>query len=187
MSMSATQSTMRDSEKIKQSAKLVKVAGYLLSLLVVFFDYISKMWALKALLPYESHPVYPMMSWTLAFNTGSAFSFLEQTGEWHMWLLGIFSFTMSVLIAVWMFRLNSKQNRVELLGLSLILGGALGNLLDRVRFGYVIDFIDVFYRNHHWPVFNVADSAICLGGAILLIDFFCKNKAAPGDNVNKGS
>jgi len=159
-----------------------KMMRYLISFLVIFCDYLSKMWALKSFLPYDSHSVSSMLSWTLAFNTGSAFSFLEQTGEWHKWVLGMFSFIMSSIIAVWMFRLNSKHHQVELLGLGLILGGALGNLLDRVRFGYVIDFIDVFYKNHHWPVFNVADSAICVGGAVLLIDFFCKNKAACADS-----
>lgn len=158
--------------------RLTKIHGYILSILVILADYVSKMWALKMLVPYESLPVGSMMNWTLAFNTGSAFSFLEQTGAWHMWLLGIFSFTMSVVIAVWMYRIDITRYKMEFISLSLILGGALGNLLDRIRLGYVVDFIDIFYKNHHWPVFNVADSAICIGGALMFIDFLCKNKVS---------
>lgn len=146
------------------------ISGYTLSLVVILLDYFTKAWAVKVLHPYEPKSVFLMMNWTLAFNTGSAFSFLENVGPWHQWVLGGFSFLMSIVIVIWMSRATFDMQKIEFYGLSLILGGAIGNLIDRLNGGYVIDFIDVFYKNHHWPVFNIADSAICLGAGLLIVD-----------------
>lgn len=151
--------------------------GFFISLLVIICDQLSKYWALHTLMPYESRPCLPMLNWTLAFNSGSAFSFLENTGAWHTWFFVTFSSVMIITMALWMWRLDDKE-RFTYFGLSFVLGGAIGNLCDRLRIGYVVDFIDVFYKNHHWPVFNIADSAICLGGALMVLEFMRQHKAS---------
>ncbi|MDF1678201.1 MAG: signal peptidase II [Legionellaceae bacterium] len=139
-----------------------------LSLLVIVLDQITKYWAMTHLMPYESVAVFPMFSWTLAFNSGSAFSFLAASGGWHMWFFTGFSSLVSIALIIWIMRLESRLF-TQMLALALILGGAVGNLIDRIRLGHVIDFIDVYYKTHHWPVFNVADSAICLGAIWLAL------------------
>ncbi len=150
------------------------ISGYILSTLVILLDYLTKAWAVSVLHPYEPQSVFSVMNWTLAFNTGSAFSLFAQAGPWHQWVLGGFSALMSLIIIFWMTRVTVKK--IEFYGLSLILGGAIGNLIDRLHYGYVIDFIDVFYKSYHWPVFNVADSGICLGAALLIIDKLCETR-----------
>ena len=139
---------------------------FLVSFLVIVADQVSKYWVLKTFTPYEPVSVLPMFNITLAYNTGSAFSFLSETGDWHRWFFTGFSIIMSGVLLVWMLRMPSC-NKKQLLSLSLILGGAVGNVMDRILLGHVIDFIDVYYKTHHWPVFNVADSAICVGAMML--------------------
>jgi len=146
---------------------------FLVSGLVVLLDQLSKYWAVTHLIPYEPDPLLPMLNFTLAYNTGAAFSFLHSAGDWHRWFFAGFSVTMSVVIAIWMVRVSSKA-RLQLFAYGLILGGAVGNLLDRIRVGYVVDFIDAYYSNYHWPIFNLADSAICIAAVLLIIDL-CKN------------
>ncbi|ETO93591.1 signal peptidase II [Legionella oakridgensis] len=147
---------------------------FLLSLTVILIDQGSKYWAMHTLSFYQPFPVIPMLNLTLAYNTGAAFSFLSSTGDWHRWFFAGFSVLMSIILTIWITRISPKAF-LQLISLSLILGGALGNLIDRVMLGHVIDFIDVYYQNYHWPIFNLADSAICLGAALLLIDLF-KNR-----------
>ena len=153
-----------------------KLLWFLISVAVLVLDQASKYWALKMLHAYEGVSVLPFLNWTLMFNTGAAFSFLDSAGAWHIWLFMGFSLLMSLVIAVWIMR-KSTTNFFELFALSLILGGALGNLFDRFNHGYVIDFIDFFYRAHHWPAFNIADSAITLGGLVLLMGWAREKKA----------
>ena len=140
---------------------------FLISMLVVCCDQLTKYWALTHLPPYEPQPVFSMLSWTLAFNSGSAFSFLADSGRWHAWFFTSFSALISLVLVVWIVRLNAARLFKQAFALALILGGAIGNLVDRVRIGYVVDFIDVFYQSYHWPVFNLADSAICVGAVLL--------------------
>ena len=142
---------------------------FTLSLVVLVADQLSKNWALSNLIAYQPQPVLPMVNVTLAYNTGAAFSFLSGVGGWHRWFFAVFSVIMSIVLAVWLIRLPSKAV-LQCIAVSLILGGAVGNLYDRVALGHVIDFIDVYYQNHHWPVFNLADSAICFGAFFLVID-----------------
>jgi signal peptidase II len=153
-----------------------KFFAFFVSVVVIFLDQLTKHWAMTHVMPYEPVPCLPMLNWTLAFNSGSAFNFLSHAGDWHTWFFLGFSGLMSIVIMVWIIRL-STQAKLELFALSLILGGALGNLIDRIRLGYVVDFIDVFYKNHHWPSFNIADSAICMGGVLLLIDLLMSQRA----------
>lgn len=147
---------------------------FLVSMLVIFCDQASKYWALSYLSLYQAKPIAPMINFTLAYNTGAAFSFLSGAGEWHRWFFASFSFIMSIILVVWIVKLKPKAY-LQHLSLSLILGGALGNLIDRAVYGYVIDFIDVYYKHYHWPVFNLADSAICIGAFLLFVDLV-KNK-----------
>ena len=146
---------------------------FVLSLIVVLMDQASKYFISIGLVPYQPVPVMPMINLTLAYNSGAAFSFLSQTGQWHHWFFIIFSLIMSTALIIWIIRL-APTARLQLLALSLILGGAIGNLIDRAFFGSVIDFIDVYYKYHHWPVFNLADSAICVGAFLMLIELIRK-------------
>lgn len=142
---------------------------FTLSILVIILDQLSKYWVEASLVPYKPMPVIPMLNITLAYNTGAAFSFLSGTGDWHRWFFAGFSLVVSLILLIWLVR-TPAQAFLQSLGISLILGGALGNLIDRGFYGYVVDFIDVYYKYHHFATFNLADSAICLGAAFLILD-----------------
>lgn len=154
---------------------------FLLSILIIALDQLTKLWAGGALVPYEPVNVMPMLNLTLAFNTGAAFSFMSTGGLWSRWFFSGFSFVVSILLVSWLLRTPVKQ-RLQLTAISLILGGAIGNFYDRAFNGYVIDFIDLFYRQHHWPIFNVADMAICTGAFLLLVDLFFAKKEISTDS-----
>ncbi|MGM9451816.1 signal peptidase II [Legionella bozemanae] len=142
---------------------------FMLSLTVVILDQASKYLVSVFLTPYKPLPVFPMFNLTLAYNSGAAFSFLSGAGDWHRWFFAGFSLIVSMMLAVWLYRTES-QARLLLAGISLILGGAIGNLVDRAFDGYVIDFIDVYYKHYHFATFNLADSAICIGAGFFLLD-----------------
>jgi signal peptidase II len=114
-------------------------------------------------------PLTPFLNLALAFNTGAAFSLLSSAGGWQNLFFVIVALVISVVILLMVRRLGASEAQVAV-ALMLVLGGAAGNLVDRIRLGYVIDFIDVYYRAWHWPTFNVADSAITLGAALLVLD-----------------
>lgn len=134
-----------------------------LSLLVLVLDVLSKRWAVASLTPFLPVPAIPgLMNWTLLHNTGAAFSFLAEHAGWQRWLFSALAIGVSAVLAVWLRRIARDDWR-QALPFALIIGGALGNLLDRVRHGYVIDFIDFYWNDWHWPAFNVADSAIVVG------------------------
>lgn len=142
---------------------------YILAILVVALDQGSKAWV-SAVFDYaETLEVLPFFNMTLVYNRGAAFSFLSDAGGWQRWLFAVIGIVVSVIITVWMSRLSLQQKRLSL-ALSLILGGAIGNLWDRAILGHVIDFIDVHYLGYHWPAFNLADSAITLGALLLIVD-----------------
>lgn len=151
------------------SMAMIKWPWFVLAIVIVLLDQISKYWAASTLVPYQPDAILPMFNLTLAFNTGSAFNFLDTGAAWHRWFFSLFSIVMSVALIIWILRLSANAC-LQLLAFSLILGGALGNLVDRAFFGYVVDFLDVYYKTHHWPVFNLADSAICVGAFLLIID-----------------
>lgn len=152
-----------------------KLPWFVFSILVIVLDQASKYWALNTLIPYQPEAVVPMVNFTLAYNTGAAFSFLSGTGDWHRWFFTGFSTLMSCALVVWIIRVPAVA-RLQLMAISLILAGAVGNLIDRILLGHVIDFVDVYYTHYHWPVFNLADSAICLGALLLLIDMSRSSK-----------
>lgn len=144
---------------------------YRLALVVIILDQLAKRVVTLQLdygVPVEILPVFDL---TLQHNTGAAFSFLHDAGGWQRWFFAGIAAAVSVAIAVWMYRLRRDQ-RLLLSGLALILGGAIGNLIDRIRFGYVIDFLAVHWNEHYFPAFNIADSAITIGAGFLLLDMF---------------
>ncbi len=147
-----------------------KVYGFALSILVIVLDQFSKYWVLHHLIPYQPREICPGLQLTLAYNTGAAFSFLAQTGAWHTWFFMLLGSSLSCVLMILLWRLppSARQHRIAL---SLILGGAIGNLIDRALMGHVIDFIDVYYKTSHWPVFNLADSAICCGAILYVVNF----------------
>jgi signal peptidase II len=140
-----------------------------LSLLVVVLDQVTKMWVSATLELHQSIGVLPFFDLRLVHNEGAAWSLLADASGWQRWFLSGLAILISAVIVVWLSRLE-RQQRWLACALALILGGALGNVIDRVMYGYVIDFIDIYYQHRHWPVFNIADSAISVGAIMLLID-----------------
>lgn len=152
------------------------------SLLVMLLDQLSKQVALAQLTPHHLVKVMPYFDWYLTFNRGAAFSFLAQAGGWQRWFFTITTVIISTVILVWMKNLP-RSDRGTAIGLSLILGGAIGNLIDRVYLGYVIDFIQVWIGSYPWPAFNLADAAISVGAVVLILGNFTGNQktaAKPG-------
>lgn len=153
----------------------------LLSLLVIGLDQLTKLWALHALQPAGMpHPVIPgFLNWTLAFNTGAAFSFLAESDGWQRWFFVALALIISGALVVWLARTARRDWRTAL-PLALVVGGALGNLVDRLHAAQVTDFIQVYYRQWSYPVFNVADCGITVG-AVMLILFGLRNGKGAGD------
>jgi signal peptidase II len=137
---------------------------------VVVLDFATKLAVLDALAPGESRALAPFLNLVLVFNKGAAFSFLAGAGGWQTLFFAAIAVVASVVISVLLLR--HAGNNVFCAGLALILGGALGNLYDRVAYGHVVDFIDVHAAGWHWPAFNVADSGITVGAGILILESF---------------
>ncbi|MCG8426173.1 MAG: signal peptidase II [Chromatiales bacterium] len=140
-----------------------------LSVLVIGLDQISKQLVESSLLVYETIPVTGFFNLTLAYNEGAAFSFLSDQGGWQRWLFAALAAGVSLLLAVWLAKLQKRERWVAI-AFSLIIGGAIGNLIDRLLFGHVIDFLDFHYGEWHWPAFNIADSAIFIGVVLMVLD-----------------
>lgn len=146
----------------------------LLSVIVVGLDQFTKYLSAQHLAAVDVIKVLPGFDLTLRHNTGAAFSFLANAAGWQRWFFIGLALLMSVIIYIWLGRVEAK-NKHEAFGLSLILGGAIGNLIDRMVHGYVIDFILLYYKNWQWPAFNLADSAICLGVIFLIPNLLKKS------------
>ena len=143
--------------------------------IVVLVDQITKALAVHFLILHEPVRILPLFNLRLIHNTGAAFSILSGTGGWQRWLFIALALSVSTVLVVWI-RVVSAHNLKLALALSLVLGGALGNVWDRIMQGYVVDFIDIYYAGWHWPTFNVADSAITVGAVLLIIDSFSSDK-----------
>jgi signal peptidase II len=140
-----------------------------ISVITLLLDQFSKLAVDSNMDLFDSIPLLPFFNLTYVHNTGAAFSLLSNAGGWQRWLFSGLAIVMSSVIYVWIRRLKPGETLMAI-ALSLVLGGAIGNLVDRIAFGYVIDFLDVYYRNWHWPAFNIADSAICIGVALMVLD-----------------
>jgi len=148
-----------------------------LSALVIVLDQLTKWVAVSELRLYQQVPIIDgLFSFTLAYNTGAAFSFLADASGWQRWLFAVIAVVVSVVLCVWLARLD-RSKKLEAIALALILGGAIGNLYDRVIHGKVTDFILVHWQQSwFFPAFNIADSAITVGAALLLFDMFFGRK-----------
>jgi len=139
------------------------------SAVVLLLDQASKLTIDGSMHLYESIPLLPFFNLSYVHNTGAAFSFLSDAGGWQRWLFAGLAIVMSSAIGIWLARLQ-KHETFMAVALSLVLGGAIGNLIDRIAYGYVIDFLDVYFQTWHWPAFNIADSAICIGVGLMLLE-----------------
>ena len=148
-----------------------------LTVLVLVIDLTSKVYFDNSLQMYQQIVVIPdFFSWTLAYNTGAAFSFLADSAGWQRWLFALIAVVVSGVLVVWLKRLGRNETWLAI-ALALILGGALGNLYDRIAYGHVVDFILVHWQNRwYFPAFNFADSAICVGAVMLALDMFKSKK-----------
>ena len=152
-----------------QQNQLGSAKAYLfLALLVLIADQISKWWAQMSLPMAQAIKVTDFLNWFLIYNSGAAFSFLSQAGGWQRWFFTIIGIVAAAVI-IWLLQKNT-QDRPFCIALALILGGAIGNVLDRLLYGAVVDFIDVHYHGWHWPAFNLADSAISIGATLIVIN-----------------
>ena len=140
-----------------------------LAIVVIIADQLTKYVASTSLVMHTPVAVMPMFNWTLMHNTGAAFSFLADAGGWQRWFFAIIAVVVSVVIVLWIKRLQQHE-KWQAIALALILGGAIGNVIDRIWLGYVVDFIQVYYQQWYWPAFNIADSAISIGVAMIIID-----------------
>ena len=143
---------------------------FALSALVIVLDYASKVAVLAAFAPGESRVLAPFFNLVLVFNKGAAFSFLAGAEGWQTLAFAAIAVVASLVIGVLI--LKHAEKKLFCGGLALILGGALGNLYDRLAYGHVVDFLDVHAAGWHWPAFNVADSAITLGAGLLILESF---------------
>ena len=160
-----------------------RLGWLVLSLLVLVIDQVSKAHFEGTLEMFQQIVVIPdYFSWTLAYNTGAAFSFLADGGGWQRWLFALIAVVVSAVLVVWLKRLGRDDTWLAI-ALALVLGGALGNLYDRIALGHVIDFILVHWQNRwYFPAFNFADSAITVGAIMLALDMFKSKKT--GETVN---
>ena len=141
------------------------------AVVVLILDQCTKLLADAMLAMHQSVELLPFLALRKAYNSGAAFSFLSDASGWQRWFFIILALVVIVILLAWLRRLPPGDTRVRL-ALVLILGGAAGNMIDRVVYGHVIDFIDLFYGSWHYPTFNVADSAIFIGACLLLLDVF---------------
>lgn len=155
-----------------------------LSIFIVLLDQSVKYLATNNLNYHEPVTVFTGLDLTLVHNTGAAFSFLRDAGGWQRWFFMFLSGSVSIFLIFWLYRLPPRHRWLAC-SLALVLGGAMGNLWDRITLGYVIDFIDVYYRQWHWPAFNVADSAISTGAVMLIIDALWFDRASIRIDVKK--
>jgi signal peptidase II len=152
-----------------QSLNFKNLSWLLLSSVVILFDQITKLYFNQHLQLGQSIELLPVLNWTLAYNYGAAFSFLHDAGGWQRWFFAIIAFVVSTGLTSMVGKIR-PQSQVFGLAIALLLGGAIGNVYDRIAYGYVIDFIHVYYQTWHFPIFNIADCAITYWCIMLIID-----------------
>lgn len=154
------------------AARFGRLPWLWLSVLVFVLDQASKLFFENSLSLYQQIVVIPdYFSWTLAYNKGAAFSFLADQGGWQRWFFAVLAFAICGLLIHWL-RKQSVTQRWSGIAYSLIIGGALGNVFDRLVLGHVVDFLDFYWQRAHWPAFNLADSFIFIGAAMIVLDGF---------------
>ena len=166
--------------EVKQKSGLIWLV---LSLLLFAVDYITKAVVVANMKLYESIEILPIFNFTYMHNYGAAFSFLSDAGGWQRWFFSSIAVVISVLLTYWLKKLPAK-NWVLCGAYSMVIGGAIGNLVDRLVHGYVVDFLHFYYQDWHYPAFNVADIAIVCGAGLLLFDAFT-GEGADGSQEKK--
>ncbi|HEV2227682.1 MAG TPA: signal peptidase II [Steroidobacteraceae bacterium] len=151
-----------------------------LTLAVIVADQASKAWMLQHFVLFQRVQVLPVLDVILTYNPGAAFSMLADAAGWQRWMFIVLALGVSVALIVWLRRLAAATQGLIACGLALIVGGALGNMLDRLRLGHVIDFIHAHWGAHYFPAFNVADSAITVGAGLLLLDSWLETRRGRG-------
>lgn len=151
---------------------------YWVVVVVFLADQLSKQWVLANFDLYESVKLLPFFNFTYVRNYGAAFSFLHDAGGWQRWLFTAVAVGFSVLLTIWLRKQPANMVRLNL-AYTLVIGGALGNLIDRLQHGFVVDFLDFYWNTAHYPAFNIADAAIFIGAVLIIIDSF---KASSSDD-----
>ncbi|MFV0594549.1 signal peptidase II [Shewanella sp.] len=149
---------------------------YWVVVLVFLADQLSKQWILANFDLFESVQLLPFFNFTYVRNYGAAFSFLSEAGGWQRWLFTIVAVGFSTLLTVWLRKQSASLWKLNL-AYTLVIGGALGNLIDRLMHGFVVDFIDFYWGKSHYPAFNIADSAIFIGAVLIIWDSFFNSKS----------
>jgi signal peptidase II len=157
-------------EETRKSTNARFVAWAFVALVVVIADQITKWAIIEWVALYEKIPLNSFINLTHQRNTGAAFSFLADAGGWQRWFFVTLASVVSLVITIWLWRIRKEGQVVLAAGLALVLGGAIGNLIDRIMLGYVTDFIQVWFGSWAFPSFNVADASISVGAALLIID-----------------
>ena len=155
-----------------------RTAWLLLSFVVVMADQVTKTYISRHFLEFEFIRILPVLDITCMHNVGAAFSFLASASGWQRWVFIGLAVVVSIGIIVWLLRLPRSATPLLAAGLALVLGGAVGNVIDRIRLGYVIDFIHFHWDRAYFPAFNIADSAITVGAAFLILDAMLEPKRA---------
>lgn len=151
---------------------------------VIFLDQMVKLWIVAHLALYGTVRLLPVLDITLTYNTGAAFSFLAGASGWQKWLFAGLAVVVAAGIVLWLRRLNGRTQRLLCLSLTLIMGGALGNLIDRLRIGHVVDFIIAHWHGVYFPwAFNVADSAITVGATLLAVDALLESRRPKKERI----
>ena len=151
------------------------------AVLVIALDQLTKSWIAHHFTYGARLVLLPVLEITLRYNRGAAFSFLADASGWQRWLFTVLAIAVAIGITAWLSRLDARRQWLLALSLSLILAGALGNLIDRLRLGHVIDFIVVHWHDAYFPAFNVADSAITVGAILMLLDAWVGGRRSPPD------
>jgi len=142
-----------------------------ISALVFYMDQWTKAIATDTLKIHDAVYVNGYLNWTLMHNKGMAFSFLANQSGWQRWGISVVASVIALWLIVWLYK-NDFKSKLLNLGLTFVIGGAIGNIYDRLNLGYVIDFIEAHYDEHYWPAFNIADTAISFGAFLLILDLF---------------
>ena len=161
---------------------------YWLVVLVFLADQLSKQWVLANFDLYETVKLMPMFNFTYVRNYGAAFSFLSDAGGWQRWFFTFIAVGFSTVLTIWLRKQSSQLWRLNV-AYTLVIGGALGNLVDRLMHGFVVDFLDFYWETSHYPAFNIADSAICIGAVLIIWDSFTSgnvSKAEPNKDKEVG-
>lgn len=169
---------------MKINFKESSLAWLWLTVIFVIIDQVSKQWVVSVFDYRESIAIMPYFNFTYVHNPGAAFSFLADQPGWQRWFFTTVSSVASIIFLVWMSK-TPKANKLLGIGFALMLSGAVGNLIDRALFGYVIDFIDVYIFGYNYPVFNIADSAIFIGAGLMILESFTSDKTKALNEAKK--